>query len=161
MATGNINMIINGDKRKQQATIKVKESKEFVNVVNNLTDLVFNRSEEMSSGLYLELQNTFMELYNLELMSDILLQSNKTVRNQNKTNMSMEQKRQALRNGATHMIMCNNCSRVVCKSFLTEHLSSSVCKDNKKIIEAAGKDTLNNNFNEEVLCKYITPTQSS
>ena len=161
MATGNINMIINGDKRKQQATIKVKESKEFVNVVNNLTDLVFNRSEEMSSGLYLELQNSFMELYNMELMSDILVQSNKTIRNQNKTNMSMEQKRQALRNGATHMIMCNNCSRVVCKSFLTEHLSSSVCKDNKKIIEAAGKDTLNNNFNEEVLCKYITPTQSS
>ena len=161
MATGNINMIINGDKRKQQATIKVKESKEFMNIMNNITDLVFNRSEEMSSGLYLELQNTFMELYNLELMSDILLQSNKTVRNQNKTNMSMEQKRQALRNGATHMIMCNNCSRVVCKSFLTEHLSSSVCKDNKKIIEAAGKDTLNNNFNEEVLCKYITPTQSS
>ena len=157
MATGNINMIINGDKRKQQATIKVKESKEFMNIMN----LVFNRSEEMSSGLYLELQNSFMELYNMELMSDILVQSNKTIRNQNKTNMSMEQKRQALRNGATHMIMCNNCSRVVCKSFLTEHLSSSICKDNKKIIEAAGKDTLNTNFNEEVLCKYITPTQSS
>tara|TARA_R110002153_G_scaffold71960_1_gene188729 strand:- start:517 stop:1002 length:486 start_codon:yes stop_codon:yes gene_type:complete len=161
MATGNINMIINGNKRNQQATIKVKESKEFMNIMNNITDLVFNRSEEMSSGLYLELQNSFMELYNMELMSDILVQSNKTIRNQNKTNMSMEQKRQALRNGATHMIMCNNCSRVVCKSFLTEHLSSSVCKDNKKIIEAAGKDTLNTNFNEEVLCKYITPTQSS
>ena len=157
MASGNINMIVNGNKKKQQATIKVKESQMFMGVMNRLTDMVFNRTDEMSDGLYLELQNTFMELYNLELMGDILVQSKKQHRNQNRLSWTMEEKREALKNGATHMVMCNNCSRVVCKTFLTEHLASNVCKDNKKIIEAAGMDGLDDTFNEDVLCKYIEP----
>ncbi len=90
-------------------------------------------------------------------MGDILVQSKKQHRNQNRLSWTMEEKREALRNGATHMVMCNNCSRVVCKTFLTEHLASNVCKDNKKIIEAAGMNGLGDTFNEDVLCKYIEP----
>ena len=157
MATGNINMIVNADKKRQQASIKVKESKDFMAVMNNITDLIFNRSEEMSSGLYLELQNSLVELYNLELMSDIIVQSNKVHRNQNRARYTMEEKRAAFASGNPLLTMCNNCSRIVCKSFLTEHLASNVCKDNKKIIVAAGKDGINETFNEDVLCQYITP----
>lgn len=161
MATnGNINVVLNSNKKKQQATIKVKQSQEFMAVMEKLTDLCFNRTSEMSEGLYLELQNGFLELYNLELMSDILIQSKKKHREQGRLSYTMEEKREALKNGAKHIIMCNNCSRIINKSFLKEHLASNVCKDNKKIIEAAGKDGINENFNEEILCKYINPQSS-
>ena len=155
-SNGNINVVLKSTNKKQQATIKVKQSQDFMNVMEKLTDLCFNRTNEMSEGLYLELQNGFLELYNLELMSDILIQSKKKHREQGRLSYTMEEKREALKNGAKHIIMCNNCSRIINKSFLKEHLASNVCKDNKKIIEAAGKDGINENFNEEILCKYIT-----
>ena len=158
MATGNINIALNSNKRRQQASIKVKESKDFVEVMNRITDLIFNRSEEISSGLYLELQNSFMEIYNLELMSEIVIQSNKSIRTQNRARYTMEEKRAAFANGNPLLTMCNNCSRIICKTFMKEHLASNVCKDNKKIIVAAGKQNgINDHFNEEVLCQYITP----
>ena len=161
MATnGNINISVNANKKKQQATIKVKESKEFMFVMNKLTDMVFNRTTEMSDGLYLDLQNGFMELYNLSLMGDILIQSRKKHREQGRLSYTMEEKREAFANGNTHLTMCNNCSRIINKSFLKEHLASNVCKDNKKIIEAAGKDGISDAFNGDVLCKY-TSNQSS
>jgi len=155
MASGNININLTNNNRKQQATIKVKESKEFMGVINKLTDVVFNNTDQMSEGIYLELQNGFMELYNLSLMTDIVLQSKKSHREQNRARYTMEEKRAAFANGNPHLTMCNNCSRIICKSFLTEHLASNVCKDNQKILEAAGKDGINDNFNEDVLCKYI------
>lgn len=159
-SNGNINVVLQSAKKKQQATIKVKESKEFMAVINKLTDLVFNRTNEMSEGLYLDLQNGFMELYNLSLMSDIVIQSRKKQREQGRMSYTMEEKREAFANGNPHLTMCNNCSRIINKSFLKEHLASNVCKDNKKIIEAAGKDGISVAFNGDVLCKY-TANQSS
>ena len=154
-AQGNLNIHLTSKRRQQQAVIKVKESKEFMEVMENLTDLCFNNTDKMEEGLYIELQNTFMELFNLSLMTDIVIQSGKKMRNQNKQRFTIEQKRQAFANGCPYMTMCNNCSRIINKSFMKEHLASNVCKDNQKIIAAAGKDGINDMFNNDVLDKYV------
>lgn len=153
-AQGNINIQLKSTKRQQQATIKVKESKEFMDVMTDITDLVFNKSTEMSDGLYLELSNKILELYNLELMSDIQIQSAKRLVNQSKHRYTPEQKRKALENGSPYLKMCDNCGIVISKKN-NDHYNNGKCKDTSILVSVISDAELEENHNSKMVCKYI------
>lgn len=163
MATnGNNNNALNvnaaGTGRKQQATIKIKESKIFMEKLNALSSTLFEGCGDIPDGLYLKLQNDLLQVYNTEICLEIQIAAAKKEKKTSKHKYTMEEKRAAFAAGNPHLTMCENCSRIVRKQFLNEHMKMNVCKDNRKIIDACldtDGDELANEFNEDILCKYV------
>lgn len=155
MASGNINMLLNttGNKKNYTKIIRVKESKEFMEQLGKISDILEENSDRMEDVVYLNLYNELMNLYCLDLTMDIIVKSGGRVINQNKITMSYEEKRKAVQNGNPNMEVCKNCLRIIRKTSLKEHLKSDICRDNRVVFNATNANL--DNANAKAVDEYI------
>ena len=125
--------------------IRVKESKEFMEVLGKITDILENNIDRMEDVVYLNMYNELMNLYCLDLTMDIIIKSGGRVINQNKVHIPYEQKRKAVENGNPRLTCCDLCLRVISKSGVKQHQKSEVCKDNRVVFKATQANLMDAN----------------
>lgn len=153
MATNGINIVLNGTRKNQQKTIKVLDSLEFMEVLNGLSDILFDSSDKMEEGVYLELYNKLEVLYSLDLTIDIIDKSGGKIVNKSKGAISFEKKRKALQNGDTSFVLCPKCNTCLKKISLPQHLLSNKCVDTHHTADAM-ECQLTDAENSAILEKY-------
>lgn len=130
-----INQTQQTEKKKQK--VSIREAKELMEYIYKIQEIVFDRSEEMSDGVYLDLSNALLEMSGGEFYMELDELAGKKIRSEY-SRIKPEDMRKYVRDNPHKAVLCPRCDTPLMKKSLAAHLRSKKCKDNAYLVKGTG-----------------------